>query len=63
MIYDLLYDYHNYCNLFTYNSHIFRVSFGSSITIIVLLFLNSNSFKARTRLNEFPLSPYCYVGK
>ena len=53
MIYDLLYDYHNYCNLFTYNSHIFRVSFRSSITIIVLLFLNSNSFKARTRLNEF----------
>ena len=45
MIYDLLYDYHNYCNLFTYNSHIFRVSFRSSITIIVLLFLNSNSFK------------------
>ena len=34
MIYDLLYDYHNYCNLFTYNSHIFRVSFRSSITII-----------------------------
>ena len=43
MIYDLLYDYHNYCNLFTYNSHIFRVSFRSSITIIVLLFLNSNT--------------------
>ena len=53
MIYDLLYDYHNCYNLFTYNSHIFRVSFGSSITIIVLLFLNSNSFKVRTHLNEF----------